>query len=1172
MRLRRIKVAGFKSFVDPTTITLPPGIIGIVGPNGCGKSNVIDAVRWVMGEISAKHLRGDSMADVVFNGSTSRKLVGQASVELIFDNSDGRLGGQYAAYGEIAVRRQVVRDGPSSYYLNGTRCRRRDVVSIFLGTGLGPRSYAIIEQGMISRLIEARPEELREFLEEAAGISKYKERRRETETRLRHCQENLDRLNDLRGELDKQLASLKRQVTIAEKYRGLKQEQRHMETALLVLRWRALEEAAMRQAAELQAQENSCQAALAEKRRLENSLEKARVRQAQTTEAFNVSYRQVVDIGSEIARCEENIAHLKARRYELSESFRSEEALLAEVQDHVGSQQQRLEDIAQNLRQLEPELAGCEASAAQTKNELAEHEQVVQGQQAEWERVSAQLAEATRNVHVQRTQIEHIEQRLMGARKRLGRLQEERAMLHPDALQEEIDALQDQLADRIQVLAGRRKLLDQKQLGMRDLRERAREVSLALHAARGELQEARGQLSSLRALQQEALGKRPGAVLGWLEANNLADLPRLAEKLEVVPGWERALETALGSYLEAICVVDLDALDVQLEDLTEGALTLLEANPARELRSSVDSRSWCQLVEKLQAPWMLGDVLEGIYVAESLAEALRRRPALRTGESMVTRTGEWVGPSWVQVQRSSDGTGGVLGREQEMRELFARCATLEEEVDGWEVDLEATQQQLGDLEADYARLQTALAEEHRQQVTFESKLVAQRNELEQAQIRQQAIASELKELQEQAASDEEQLHATQLQLQDTSDRLESLRHQHDELTGRREDQLPLLAEVRHRWQQQQDGAYRVRVQVESLRTELKSLEQVCLRDREQADRLQSRCEALRQALAESEQPLREFETGLEARLLRKQTLDEHLGRVRQDMAEAETDVQQLESERAAVEQQLHAERAALEPLQMGFQETRVRRDTVAEQIAAAGSDLAALHAELPRDASEEVWSEKRDRLTRSIERLGPINLAAIDEWEQQAERKGYLDAQHADLVEALTTLKEAIRKIDHETKTRFQDTFDRVNARFGALFGRLFGGGHAYLEMTGGDVLDTGISIMARPPGKRNSTIHLLSGGEKALTAVAVVFAVFELNPAPFCLLDEVDAPLDDANVGRFCELVKEMSERLQLVVVTHNKTTMETSQHLIGVTMKEPGVSRLVAVDVEEAVRLAAM
>ena len=1112
------------------------------------------------------------MADVIFNGSTSRRPVGQASVELVFDNSDGRLGGQYATYSEIAVRRQVVRDGQSNYYLNGARCRRRDVVGIFLGTGLGPRSYAIIEQGMISRLIEARPEELREFLEEAAGISKYKERRRETETRLRHCQQNLERLDDVRAELEKQLASLKRQAGVAEKYKRLKREQRQADAVLLGLRWRALDEEAKRQARDVRDGENAFEAMVAEQRAIEAELEQQRLAQIGSTDEFNAVYRQVSDAGADIARREENIGHQKARQRELAQSLESERTLLKEAVTHLRSDEERTQAIAANLQELDAQLEDLESLAARAKAEHAQHEQTVRGWQVAWEQLSEQVTDTVQKAHVQRTQIERVEERLLEVHERVQRLGAERASLNPEALEAVIRTLEARLCDRTQALTDLKKAAGHKQLAIRDLRNRTSEVSSALHAARESLQKSRGRLASLSTLQQEALGKKPGEVMQWLDERGLSDLPRLAERLQAAPGWERALEIVLGPHLEAVCALGREGFQGELAQIKEGVLTLFDTVLERESTPDGHAKSWGRLAEKAAAPWPLEDVIGSVYVADCLEDALHHRPSLAAGESIVTPTGEWVGGSWIRVVRGHDGADSVLAREQEIRTLTSTAAELAQQVNDWTAELEAAQRVLLALEEDYAGLQAELAETHREQATVVSKLDSERKELDRARARLQAIADELDELQRRAVSDDEQVRAGRTSLQTMTDALEAAHHQRHELDRRRKEQRPLIEQARERWQQQQDEAYEARLRAASLRTELKSLEQGRQRNQSQVARLQGRCGDLSRALTDTEGPLEASTAELDEWLAAQRTLEERLAQARQQMERSETRVQELERQRQSLEGGLQTTRAALEQQRMTFQEVRVRRDTMAEQVAAAGYELAAMIEELPKDATEELWSANRDALARRIERLGSVNLAAIDELQQQAERGQYLDAQRADLIKALSTLNDAIQKIDRETRARFQDTFERVNGQFGVLFARLFGGGHAYLEMTGGDLLDAGVSIMARPPGKRNSTIHLLSGGEKALTAVALVFAIFELNPAPFCLLDEVDAPLDDANVGRFCDLVKDMSERLQLLLVTHNKTSMETSQHLVGVTMKEPGVSRLVAVDVDEAVRLAAM
>ena len=542
------------------------------------------------------------------------------------------------------------------------------------------------------------------------------------------------------------------------------------------------------------------------------------------------------------------------------------------------------------------------------------------------------------------------------------------------------------------------------------------------------------------------------------------------------------------------------------------------------------------------------------------------------GESVVTGAGDWVGPGWVRLRRETEASSGVLAREQEIRGLSGELATSQTEVTTWEAALEETRTGLQTLEAQYGELQTQVAAGHERLATLKSQCETTQAELLRRRARAEALERELAELGQYEAAKAADLGAARTRLEDVMESMAELTAERESWAGRRDEHRRVLAEARERWQAERDASHQVGLKIAANTTEITALEQAVTRSRGQVGKLEQRCAELQRMLARSEQPLAAARDALEAKLQRRGSLEAQMKTCRQAVEEAESRLRGLEEQRGAAESAVQHQRAALETLRVECQAVLVRRETVVEQLAELGGKPSEVVERLPNDATESEWEERLGALQQRIARLGPINLAAIDEFEQQSERREYLDRQHADLTEALETLRDAIGKIDRETKTRFKDTYESVNAGLGQIFPRLFGGGRAYLELTGTDLLNTGIAVMARPPGKRNSTIHLLSGGEKALTAVALVFSLFELNPAPFCLLDEVDAPLDDANVGRFCGLVKEMSERLQLVLVTHNKTTMETSEQLVGVTMNEPGVSRLVAVDVDEAVAMAAV
>ncbi len=1169
MHLRKIKLAGFKSFVDPTTVQLPSNLIGIVGPNGCGKSNIIDCVRWVMGESSAKHLRGDSMTDVIFNGSTSRKPVGQAAVELVFDNSDGRLGGQYAAYNEISVKRSVSRDGVSNYHLNGTRCRRKDVTDVFLGTGLGPRSYAIIEQGTISRLIEAKPEDLRVFLEEAAGISKYKERRRETETRIKHTRENLDRLNDLRDELEKQLAHLNRQAKTAERYKILKEEERLLQAQLQALRWQSLNGQSAGMEAAIRDKETALEAGVAKQRSIEADIEKQREAHTEANDRFNQVQSRFYSVGSEIARMEQSIQHAKERRTQQQKDLAQIDIDWKQAETHLQTDRERIAELERSIGENTPALTEVEGQADASTANLNSAEQAMQEWQAEWEKYNSGAAEPARRAEVERTRIAHIEQQSMQLQQRSQRLQEELKTMTANALQEQSSQLEQRLQESESHLKAKQEALQQVLTEMTSLRETSHKQAEELDKVRRSLQDMSGRHTSLEALQQAALGQEQGAVIEWLRGQQLEQAPRLAQQLEVESGWEGAVECVLGGYLEAVCLEDgVDPLKGVLDSL-EGSLSFfdVQANHAAATASN-----GTPLLDKVKAPWKLDGLLGGVYAAEGLNEALAQRTRLAAHESIVTRDGIWLGPDWLRVVRAQDEKAGILQREQEMKSLKTQLASQEQTVSGLQQTLEQERSRLRDLEAQREDMQAGLNQSSREHAKIETELKSLRERIERARTRQQQLQNDLQEIQNNVAKGQQELTAARESLQTAVEEMATLDKLREALQGKRTSLRETLDQARQRYQADREKAQNIKLRMEAMRAELQSKQQGMQRMEAQLQQLSVRRDELNKAIAGSDTPIATMAADLEKLLARRVEVENELAEARAALQAIEHLLRELEEARGQAEQSVQDVRSALEQARMNWQETKVRRQTLEERVRETGYELKALLDEMPEEAEEQKWAESVEEMERKIQRLGPINLAAIEEYEQQSERKKYLDAQNADLMEALETLENAIKKIDRETRTRFQETYDKVNSGLQELFPRLFGGGHAYLEMTSEDLLETGVTIMARPPGKRNSTIHLLSGGEKALTAVALVFSLFELNPAPFCMLDEVDAPLDDANVGRYCDMLRAMSDRTQFIFITHNKITMEVANHLTGVTMHEPGVSRLVSVDVDEAVQLAAV
>lgn len=1159
MRLKCIKLAGFKSFVDPTTVNFPSNMSAVVGPNGCGKSNIIDAVRWVMGESSAKNLRGESMTDVIFNGSNTRKPVAQASIELIFDNSDNSLVGEYAAFAEISIRRRVSRDGQNTYFLNGTKCRRRDITDIFLGTGLGPRSYSIIEQGMISKLIEAKPEDLRNFIEEAAGISKYKERRRETENRIRRTHENLARLTDLREELERQLDRLHRQAQAAEKYQEYKAEERQLKAQLSALKWQALNEQVGQREGVIGSQEVAFEALVAEQRNADAAIERLRDGHHELSERFNLVQGRFYSVGGDIARVEQSIQHGQQRQRQLQDDLRDAERARQETESHLGHDRTLLATLGEEMDMLIPEQELSAAAAEEASAQLEEAETGMQGWQERWDGFNQRSAEPRRQAEVQQARIQQLEQSLERVLERERRLADERTQLAADPESAAILELNEQAAAgelELETLQAAEEALAER---LEQLRDELQRASQAQQQAQGELQRLNGRIASLEALQQAALD--PGAgTADWLREHGLDQRPRLAEGLRVEAGWELAVETVLGADLQAVQLDDFQGLD--LAGFSQGDLRLVAAGQG-------GARIAGSLLDKVESRLDLAPWLGRVRPVESLDEALAGRAALAADESLISRDGYWVGRNFLRVRRASEAESGLLARGQELERLHA-------ERDEREATLERLDEALQTLR-DQQRQQEETREQQRRQVQDEARrlsevkarLSAQQARVEQLNLRRQRLETELAELDEQRALEHEQLGEARLVLQDALDAMATDTEQRERLLAERDDLRERLDRIRQEARQHKDQAHQLAVRLGSLRAQHDSTRQALERLSQQFDRLEERREQLSLNLEEGAAPLEELRMKLEELLERRMAVEDELKLARLALEDADRELRDAEKRRTQAEQQSQLLRGQLEQQRMEWQALTVRRKALQDQLLEDGYDLHGVLATLPEGASEPAWDEELERLAARIQRLGPINLAAIDEYQQQSERKRYLDAQNDDLVEALDTLENVIRKIDKETRNRFKETFDQINAGLQALFPKVFGGGHAYLELTGEDLLDTGVAIMARPPGKKNSTIHLLSGGEKALTALALVFAIFQLNPAPFCMLDEVDAPLDDANVGRYARLVKEMSEKVQFIYITHNKIAMEMADQLMGVTMHEPGCSRLVAVDVEEALSL---
>ncbi len=1164
MRLRKIKMAGFKSFVDPTNFVFPSEMVGIVGPNGCGKSNIVDAIRWVMGA-SSKNIRGETLEDVIFKGSSSRKPVGQASVELVFDNTEGKAGGQYAAYNEMAIRRQVTRDGQSKYFLNGSVCRRRDIADIFLGTGLGPRSYSIIEQGTISRLIDAKPEEMRGHLEEAAGISKYKERRRETENRIRHTRENLDRLNDLIEEVTKQIAKLKRQAAAAEKYKELKAEQRRSSAELLFLRMRSMNVELEQQHREVEQNETRLEETVANLRSLEAGLEQLRQDHAAANDHLNKVQGEYYQVGADISRLEQSIQHATETKQRHESDLEKTKSNLNLLVDEIAKQEGAQQQFEQNMQEMQIELESLTEKYAEIGEAVSDAEAAELAWREAWDELMHETNEPSNQVQAHMQRIEFLEQEIERLQERQSRYQTEHQELLASEHETDLSTIHERLESRAVAVTECKRMLEQLSQNIAQSRASIEQLTDQLDDRKTKRQHIKAELSALQALQDAALKGEQQECQQWVSEHGLDEAPRLADQIEVIPGWERAVETVLSGYLEAICTKDLDRIALQLSDLKNGQVMFYQPESVFT-QSAADNT----LASKISADTSIRSELEKVLVADNTSEALAMREQLGEGESVITADGLWLSRSWVRYSNLAGANDGVLSRKAEIAELSDQLDQLDKSLAGLTQQHQQATELLAEQEQQRDDAQQAHNLAFQQHAELQSELTRLKAASEHWQQRDSQLRNAIEELAIQIEDYRQQKQRASESYEHAQANLNALQLRRDELMARKQEVLYEFNERKQQANQMQERKHALQLEIEALRTRSATSKSIFSRLQMEHSEGNLKIEHLAEAIAESDKPIQEYNASLKEKLDTRLRVEEKLNESRKSLENVEAAIREKDEKRVSVDNRIGEQRDELNQQRMKWQELKVRAQTIKEQLDQYEWSIEELNNQLAEDASLSHWEEIVVQIEEKIRRLGSINLAAIDEFKEQSERKEYLDSQHEDLTKALETLETAIRKIDRETKERFRDTFDRVNAHIQQMYPRLFPGGKAYLEMTGDDLLTAGVTIMARPPGKRVSSIQLLSGGEKALTAVALVLAIFELNPAPFCLLDEVDAPLDDANVGRFCELIKDMSKRVQFVFITHNKSTMSYADHMLGVTMNEPGVSRLVSVDINEAVQLA--
>ena len=1168
MRLQSIKLSGFKSFAEPTQLLLPGKLVGVVGPNGCGKSNIMDAVRWVLGESRASELRGESMQDVIFNGTTQRKAASRASVELVFDNSDHRIGGQWGQFAEIAVRRVLTRDGTSSYFINNQSVRRRDVQDVFLGTGLGPRAYAIIGQGTISRIIESRPEELRLFLEEAAGVSKYKERRRETENRIADTRENLTRVEDILRELSANLSKLEKQAEAAVQFQSLQKEATRKQQQQWFLKRAEAAAEQSRVQAEAAQTTNALESRTADLRQTEADLEQVRQSHYAAGDEVNQAQGALYEASTEVGRLEAEIRFVVDGRQRSAQRISS-------LGEQIRQWVQRREDAQTDSVQVSASLEGGESQVSILAAQLAALdaqlpllEAALQTAQAAADTQRGAVALVQQEIQVlaaEQRSMQDQERQLQGRAERLGA--DRQALAAPDDAQ--LQALATQAAQAAAANENAQQQLVQSQEALPALDAGRRAQQQRVNTESSALADVAARLGALKALQERVTTE--GKLRPWLRKHGLDGLQALWNRLQVAPGWESALEAALRERLGALEVSRLDMVAAFAVDPPPTKLTFFTPDPALAEAAAGDLPPLLAQVQSHHPAQgrVLADWLRGCYSAESFEDALAQRGRLGAGEAFYLRSGHVVTAHSVGLYAPDSEQAGLLARAQEI-------ANLERSVAAQTETLAEARRALAQAETGYAeasdalqrlRQQAALAQSQSHALQMESLRAAQL--AEQTRSRATQLDADLGEVQA-------QLDALRTRRAQADSRFESLDEQlaqaqeaHAKLDDQVLDAQRQLAQWRDQHRALERQAQEAQFAQRSVQARLAELARAVETAAQQSAALQQELEAAQAELLQLDDAA--ATAGLQAALALKLEREQGLAAQRTRYDGLTATLRASDERRLKLERELEPLRQRITDFQLKEQAARLGYEQFDGFLTEAQADLDALAADLA-DGSVRLpaLQAEIERLQQAIAAMGAVNLAAPEELAVAGERKTFLDAQSADLQEAMATLEDAIRTIDGETRQLLAATFEQVNGHFGRMFPELFGGGNAQLVMTGDEILDAGVQVVAQPPGKKNQTIHLLSGGEKALTAIALVFAIFQLNPAPFCLLDEVDAPLDDANTERYSKLVRSMSQGTQFLFISHNKIAMEMAEQLIGVTMQEQGVSRIVVVDMASAVQLA--
>ncbi len=1168
MRLNSIKLSGFKSFAEPTNFLLPGQLVGVVGPNGCGKSNIMDAVRWVLGESKASELRGESMQDVIFNGTTTRKAASRSSVELVFDNADHRAGGQWSQFPEIAVKRVLTRDGGSSYYINNQPVRRRDVQDVFLGTGLGPRAYAIIGQGTISRIIESKPEELRLFLEEAAGVSKYKERRRETENRLSDTRENLTRVEDILRELNANLEKLEKQAEVAQRYHALNADVTLKQHQLWFLRRAEAEADQVGIKTQADKAVNDLESRIADLRHIEADLETVRQAHYAAGDQVNQAQGALYEASAEVGRLEAEIRFVVEGRQRA-------EARLIQIKEqtaHWASQsetaQQEIENLASMAMDSEEKAIMLAAQVEEQAMQLPELEEALRVAQQRSNEQRSSVAQVQQQIQVLAADQRNIEEQSRNLNARQERLSADKnALAAPDDVR--LNNLKEQLQEaqaHAEVTAAQ---LEELQAHVPVLDEARRTAQQAVNAEQSKQADLSARLEALKALQEKV--QTDDKLKPWLAKHGLDGLQALWSRIHIEAGWEHALESALRERMASLEVSRLDIVRAFQTDAPPAKLAFYTAPSASapDAQGNLPRLSDLLRLNDAGQKALLTDWLNGCFTAPNLDEALAKRSSLAAGQVIYVPSGHAISAHSVSFYAQDNAQSGLLARAQEIENLDKSSkaqAFIADEARNTLVRAEAayseSSQRLVSIRTEATAAQTAAHELQVETLRLSQLAEQTRARSEQISGDLSEVDAQLADLQERRATAEARFEEMDMQLADSQERHAQL----DEAVINAERRLNDSREQQRSLERQAQEAQFAQRSLATREAELKRIIDTATQQAAsvatEEQRVQEDLTRLTDAAAQA---------GLQNALNIKMEREAALSAKRSEYDDLTTKLRASDERRLQLERELEPLRQRITEFQLKEQAARLGLEQYTQLLTDAEADLEAVSATiLANNVRLAGLQGEIDRLHRDITALGAVNLAALEELASASERKQFLDAQTKDLTDAMNTLEDAIRKIDGETRELLGGTFKIVNEHFGRMFPELFGGGNAKLVMTGDEILDAGVQVLAQPPGKKNQTIHLLSGGEKALTAIALVFAIFQLNPAPFCLLDEVDAPLDDANTERYAKLVSSMSKETQFLFISHNKIAMEMAEQLIGVTMQEQGVSRIVAVDMESAVSMA--